>query len=746
MPANRIPLGKPDWQQARVVGGEESPEGMWPAMAALLYAQEDESYLAQFCGGTLIDPSYVLTAAHCVEGLEPEDIQVAVGFSSLSDIGATDRIQVVEIIRFPDYNPIGVDNDVALLMLESPVTEVAPMPWASDDRHTEAGTLGMGIGWGLTDVSDSQSYASKLMQVALPVVDPLVANGPLAWDGDLPDSHFAAGFAEGGKDTCVGDSGGPFLVEDANTGIWYVAGITSFGMGGRDCGDPDNYGAYTDVAQISDWITDQVYPDSLPLDFLDLGADFPAIEAWLLEHGQDLAQPDADQDGFPLPLEYALGLNPASVDQPLKTIRVGDVDGDVRVALELDFLKSCMLQGSLEYSSNLDDWQEVAGATVELAPEDEGLMRKMIFESPEPAADGFYRIRFDSVFLGGSSGRLLHLNEGIRLSLGNRDFTEHGRAVRYYRIPPTGVSQLTLVLRSMEQDASLILYNEELDSLLATDSQNSGGGDDDALYDVSVDPNAGYFVRVSSQDGDGLGAYTLALYSSLDYQDRISPGESLEGVLTSSSDADPLYPRRTFYKEDYLLDGLEPGDRIVVSLTSSSFSPSIELLNAETKEFLVDGADEVRFTVPSHAPVFVRVTTQNVMATGSYDLSVEFQDSLPRLTNNETLEGLSLDSSDPVDPNYEGTYYYDDYELAGYEDGEAVGIVMISDDFDTLDPVLMLIDGVTGEILMEVDDIDIGQGNYNARLEFTYDASKALVVRASSSYQSQEGIYSLSAF
>ena len=184
----------------RIVGGQEV-EGRFGWVASL---QDDRGH---FCGGTLISPTAVVTAAHCVEGLSSADLTIVVGRSDLRQADGQ-RLDVEHITSHPEYNPFSNDSDVAILKLASPSNE-QPISYVSEANESlaHAGTVALVLGWGATN--EGGPTTSQLQSVRIPIVSNATANEPISYNGDVTDNMLAAGQASGGIDSCQGDSGGP---------------------------------------------------------------------------------------------------------------------------------------------------------------------------------------------------------------------------------------------------------------------------------------------------------------------------------------------------------------------------------------------------------------------------------------------------------------------------------------------------------------------------------------------------------
>ena len=239
----------------RIVGGVLAPNHAYPFMVALEYVSDG----FQFCGGSLIAPNKVLTAAHCIDTSEPIRVRIGTNNRNL-EAGVLVNVlpQPQGQVRHPKYNSVSLDYDVAVFTLATPVVlndsvNLAKLPEACTSLTcitglAVPGTLVRTAGWGATNPNGS------VPSVALRQVDvPLVTNGvceAAVGDGippvDVTFRMMCAGFVAGGKDSCSGDSGGPLFgyYPPGRTGI--QTGIVSWGVG--NCGDPNTYGVYTRIS------------------------------------------------------------------------------------------------------------------------------------------------------------------------------------------------------------------------------------------------------------------------------------------------------------------------------------------------------------------------------------------------------------------------------------------------------------------------------------------------------------------
>uniref|UniRef100_A0A3P9MDC4 Peptidase S1 domain-containing protein n=1 Tax=Oryzias latipes TaxID=8090 RepID=A0A3P9MDC4_ORYLA len=233
----------------RIVGGQDAPAGFWPWQVSLQGSRH-------FCGGSLINNQWVLTAAHCFPSRSASGVNVVLGLQSLqgSNPNRVSRT-IATVIVHPNFNSATQNNDIALLQLSSPVTfnsYITPVCLPSTGSTFYSGVKTWVTGWGTIRSGVSLPAPQTLQEVQIPIVGNRRCKCSYG-ASSITDNMMCAGLLAGGKDSCQGDSGGPLVIKQNIR--WIQAGIVSFGKG---CALPNFPGIYTRVSQYQTWINTQI--------------------------------------------------------------------------------------------------------------------------------------------------------------------------------------------------------------------------------------------------------------------------------------------------------------------------------------------------------------------------------------------------------------------------------------------------------------------------------------------------------
>ncbi|RZB40833.1 Trypsin domain containing protein, partial [Asbolus verrucosus] len=264
----------PDGVGYKTVANTENSEtelGEFPWMVGIL--TDNGIYR---CGGSLIHPSVVLTAAHCV--VEKKTYTARAGewdSSSTTEILKNQDRTVSSIKIHEDYKPGVYYNDIALLFLSSPFTLEAhinvaclpPLNTVDDNSRCYV------TGWGKNDFGKEGNYPPILKEIEIPMVsrDICQANLRKTRLGQFFQLHrsFVCAGGEEGKDACIGDGGGPLVCPIAGEDERYQQrGIVSWGIG---CSDKDVPGVYTNISYLREWIDKQMRDNNFDINGYQFG-------------------------------------------------------------------------------------------------------------------------------------------------------------------------------------------------------------------------------------------------------------------------------------------------------------------------------------------------------------------------------------------------------------------------------------------------------------------------------------------
>uniref|UniRef100_A0A2R8P5F6 Ovochymase 1 n=1 Tax=Callithrix jacchus TaxID=9483 RepID=A0A2R8P5F6_CALJA len=249
-----IPPFSFQWLSRRIAGGEEACPHCWPWHVGLRFLGDYQ------CGGAIIDPVWILTAAHCVQSKNnPFSWTIIAGDHDRTLKESTEQVRRAKhIIVHEDFNTLSYDSDIALVQLSSPLaynSAVRPVCLPHSTEPLFSSEICAVTGWG--SISRDGGLASRLQQIRVHVLESKVCEYTYysAHPGGITEKMICAGFATSGeKNFCQGDSGGPLVCRHEN-GPFVLYGIVSWGAG---CVQPWKPGIFARVMVFLDWIQSKI--------------------------------------------------------------------------------------------------------------------------------------------------------------------------------------------------------------------------------------------------------------------------------------------------------------------------------------------------------------------------------------------------------------------------------------------------------------------------------------------------------
>ncbi|XP_044734068.1 trypsin alpha-like [Chrysoperla carnea] len=228
----------------RIVGGEPTTIEEFPYQISL------EISGSHSCGGSIISPNVILTAAHCTRDTSLKAMRIRAGTTNRGKDGVVRTVKEKHVHEL--FNFQNIDYDVSLLVLNESLelsSAIKPIALPDESDYLKANESAVTTGWGAT--SSGGLFLPKILQkVVVPIVDQDICNDAYKDMNSITARMICAGYlGEGGKDACQGDSGGPLASNNK------IHGIVSWGNG---CALKKYPGVYTRVTAVREWIRSKV--------------------------------------------------------------------------------------------------------------------------------------------------------------------------------------------------------------------------------------------------------------------------------------------------------------------------------------------------------------------------------------------------------------------------------------------------------------------------------------------------------
>ncbi|XP_068628100.1 trypsin-2-like [Battus philenor] len=231
---------------SRIIGGSETTIQDYPYQVFLLMKKQgDKDVYTVSCGGSIANERCVITAAHCLTGMDAALIRAG---STDSSSGGT-FYPANTLKRHPKYDSKTLDYDIGVIKLSNPIkidgTNTAKVDLSTSDCPVPPGTNLTITGWGITSEGGDSSKILKQVSITSVSLDDCRKKSYTF----LSDRMICAGVPEGGRSACNGDSGSPLVLTGTRTQV----GLASFGIG---CAQPNIPGVYSNLCapDVHEWL------------------------------------------------------------------------------------------------------------------------------------------------------------------------------------------------------------------------------------------------------------------------------------------------------------------------------------------------------------------------------------------------------------------------------------------------------------------------------------------------------------